>query len=86
MQDLSCQSAALAAHYDAVSGLLAQPGLDSSDKLRLLLLFSLRYEREGRPQARHQCGSCAEAVLWARCFPAVCIRVLDIARPSGPLP
>eukprot|EP00887_Chlorella_sp_A99_P001827 scaffold19.g1827.t1 len=47
-QDLACQAPALAAHFEAA--LLAQPELELPDKLRLAMLFALRYEREGRPQ------------------------------------
>lgn len=49
-QDLACQAPALAAHFEAVQALLAQPELELPDKLRLAMLFALRYEREGRPQ------------------------------------
>ena len=62
-QDLACQAASLAAHYDAVAGLLAQPGLEAGDKLRLLLLFALRYEKEGKPQVMQLSKQLAEAGL-----------------------
>lgn len=49
-QDVACQSPSLAAHYEAVAGLVGNAGLPEADRLRLALLFALRYERDGAPQ------------------------------------
>ena len=40
----------VAAHFDAVARLLPDPRPSPQDKLRLLCLFALRHERDGRPQ------------------------------------
>ncbi|KAL4433463.1 hypothetical protein ABPG77_010316 [Micractinium sp. CCAP 211/92] len=49
-QDVACQAPALAAHYEAVAGLVGNPAIEERDRLRLVLLFALRYERDGQPQ------------------------------------
>lgn len=43
-------SGLVAAHFDAVARLLPDPRPSPQDKLRLLCLFALRHERDGRPQ------------------------------------
>ena len=40
----------VASHFDAVARLLPDPRPSLQDKLRLLCLFALRHERDGRPQ------------------------------------
>lgn len=45
-----CQAPNLAAHFEAVQALVGSAGVEEGDKLRLVLLFALRYERDGRPQ------------------------------------
>lgn len=49
-QDVACQAPALAAHYEAVAGLVGNPAIEERDRLRLVLLFALRYERDGQAQ------------------------------------
>lgn len=49
-QDVVCQAPNLAAHFEAVQALVGSAGVEEGDKLRLVLLFALRYERDGRPQ------------------------------------
>ena len=56
-----CQASSLSAHYDAVSQLLASPGVEPRDKLRATLLFALRYERDGAPQVAQLGAALARA-------------------------
>jgi vacuolar protein sorting-associated protein 45 len=49
-QDIACAAANLGSHYDAVSELVRSGVVASRDKLRLIALFALRYERDGRGQ------------------------------------
>jgi vacuolar protein sorting-associated protein 45 len=49
-QDVVCQSPSLGAHYEAVAALVGNLALAESDRLRLVLLFGLRYERDGQAQ------------------------------------
>jgi vacuolar protein sorting-associated protein 45 len=49
-QDVACQAPSLAAHYEAVAALVGNLALAESDRLRLVLLFGLRYERDGQAQ------------------------------------
>lgn len=49
-QDVACQAPALAAHYEAVAGLVGNLAIEERDRLRLVLLFALRYERDGQAQ------------------------------------
>jgi vacuolar protein sorting-associated protein 45 len=49
-QEIACAAANLGSHYDAVSELVRSGVVASRDKLRLLTLFALRYERDGRGQ------------------------------------
>lgn len=45
-----CQTPALAAHYEAVQALVGNLAVDEDDRLRVTLLFGLRYERDGQTQ------------------------------------
>ncbi|KAI7836541.1 hypothetical protein COHA_009606 [Chlorella ohadii] len=49
-QDVVCQTPSLAAHYEAVQALVGNLAVDEADRLRLTLLFGLRYERDGQVQ------------------------------------
>lgn len=49
-QDVACQAPALTAHYEAVAGLVGNLAIEERDRLRLVLLFALRYERDGQAQ------------------------------------
>jgi vacuolar protein sorting-associated protein 45 len=49
-QDIACQAPSVAAHYDAVHALVNDTLVQPTDKLRLVLLYALRYEREGHAQ------------------------------------
>lgn len=49
-QDVVCQAPSLAAHYEAVAALVGNLAIDEKDRLRLVLLFALRYERDGQAQ------------------------------------
>jgi vacuolar protein sorting-associated protein 45 len=49
-QEVACQAPAPAAHYDAVAALVGSPGVTEEDRLRLVLLYALRYERDGQAQ------------------------------------
>ncbi|KAK9800267.1 hypothetical protein WJX73_010485 [Symbiochloris irregularis] len=46
-QEVSCSNSNLQSHYDAVSQLVNNPDISDSDRVRLVGLFALRYEREG---------------------------------------
>ena len=49
-QEVACQAPAPAAHNDAVAALVGSPGVTEEDRLRLVLLYALRYERDGQAQ------------------------------------
>ncbi|KAK9815570.1 hypothetical protein WJX72_006038 [[Myrmecia] bisecta] len=49
-QEVACSSGNLMGHYEAVLQLVQDPHLTDEDRLRLVMLFGLRYEREGRAQ------------------------------------
>jgi len=49
-QEIACAAANMGSHYDAVSELVRSGVVASRDKLRLIALFALRYERDGRGQ------------------------------------
>lgn len=49
-QDVVCQTPSLAAHYEAVQALVGNLAVDEADRLRVTLLFGLRYERDGQVQ------------------------------------
>jgi vacuolar protein sorting-associated protein 45 len=49
-QEIACAAANIGSHYDAVSELVRSGVVASRDKLRLIALFALRYERDGRGQ------------------------------------
>jgi vacuolar protein sorting-associated protein 45 len=49
-QDVVCQTPSLAAHYEAVQALVGNLAVDEADRLRVTLLFGLRYERDGQTQ------------------------------------
>ncbi|PSC69479.1 vacuolar sorting-associated 45-like protein [Micractinium conductrix] len=49
-QDVACQAPSLAAHYEAVSELVGNLAIEERDRMRLVLLFALRYERDGQAQ------------------------------------
>eukprot|EP00891_Asterochloris_glomerata_P009321 jgi/Astpho2/9321/fgenesh1_pm.00142_%23_3_t len=49
-QDVAASSSNLMTHYEAVLDLVSGRQLSDEDKLRLVALFALRYEREGRAQ------------------------------------
>ncbi|KAL0041923.1 hypothetical protein WJX79_009001 [Trebouxia sp. C0005] len=49
-QEVVCSAGNLMQHYEAVLSLVLGQGLTDADKVRLVMLFSLRYEREGRAQ------------------------------------
>jgi len=48
-QDVACSPPALSSHRAAVSALIEDRGIDGRDKLRLVALFALRYEKDGAP-------------------------------------
>lgn len=49
-QDIVCQAPNVSAHFASVSSLLGDPLIQPTDKLRLVLLYALRYQREGAQQ------------------------------------
>lgn len=51
-QEVSCSGSSPQGHCDMVRQLLSDPSLTDNDRIRLLLLYALRYERDGRSQAR----------------------------------
>ena len=51
-QEVSCSSSSPQGHYDMVRELLSDPQLTDNDRMRLLLLYALRYERDGRSQVQ----------------------------------
>lgn len=46
-QDLACCAPAIASHHTAVAALVDDPGILPQDKMRLVCLFALRYEKDG---------------------------------------
>jgi len=58
-QELACSSGQAAA-FDGVMGLLGNPHIRVADKLRLVMLFALRYEKEGSRQIGELCSRVAE--------------------------
>eukprot|EP00884_Botryococcus_braunii_P001179 jgi/Botrbrau1/11061/Bobra.0302s0005.2 len=49
-QEVACSTGNLPGHYEEVKRLISSPSLTDSDKVRLVMLFALRYERDGRVQ------------------------------------
>ncbi|KAK9839536.1 hypothetical protein WJX81_008245 [Elliptochloris bilobata] len=49
-QDVACSAGTVGGHFEAVRALVDSPHIADEDSLRLVLLFALRYEREGRAQ------------------------------------
>lgn len=49
-QDIACQGASVAGHYDAAAALVNSHGIEPSDKARLVALYCLRYEKDGEQQ------------------------------------
>lgn len=75
-QDVVCQTPSLAAHYEAVQALVGNLAVDEADRLRLTLLFGLRYERDGQVQLAALLRMLTEqvgcAVRWWRCALVLC--------------
>ena len=52
-QEVSCSSSSNPQnHYEMLRELLTGPNLTDSDRIRLLLLYALRYETDGRSQVK----------------------------------
>ncbi|KAK9816319.1 hypothetical protein WJX74_002302 [Apatococcus lobatus] len=49
-QELVCGNNNLSSHYDTVLSLINDSAINDSDRLRVVVLFALRYEKEGRAQ------------------------------------
>jgi len=49
-QEVSCSSSSPQSHFELVKELISGAYLSDSDRIRLVLLYALRYEREGRAQ------------------------------------
>lgn len=49
-QEVCCSSNNLQSHYEMINELVNSPHVADGDRLRLVLLFALRYEQEGRGQ------------------------------------
>lgn len=49
-QDLCCQSSSVSGHFDSVAILLRNPSISHFDKMRLVVLYALRYEEEAPKQ------------------------------------
>ena len=60
-QDIACAAASLNGHYEAVAELVRSHSVSAKDKLRLLALFALRYEKEGRGQISALMTAAAES-------------------------
>ena len=71
-QDVVCQTPSLAAHYEAVQALVGNLAVDEADRLRLTLLFGLRYERDGQVQLAALLRTLTEQVRCAVCCAVVC--------------
>jgi vacuolar protein sorting-associated protein 45 len=57
-QDIVCGGSQLSSHFEAISQFVRDPNISGKDKLRLVALFALRYERDGKTQI----GSLMDAV------------------------
>lgn len=85
-QDVVCQTPSLAAHYEAVQALVGNLAVDEADRLRVTLLFGLRYERDGQVQLAALLRTLTEQVrcttrllrwaahCWWRCLPVCSAR------------
>lgn len=52
-QEISCSSSSSPqSHYELLRELLSGPNLTDDDRIRLLLLYAIRYEADGRSQVR----------------------------------
>lgn len=65
------QAPSLAAHYEAVSELVGNLAIEERDRMRLVLLFALRYERDG--QAQVSTNGCTGGYCWG-CHAVICAR------------
>lgn len=60
-QDIACAAASINGHYEAVSELVRSSSVSAKDKLRLVALFAIRYEKEGRGQTSALLTAAAES-------------------------
>lgn len=58
-QDIVCGGPQLSSHFEAVLQFVRDPNISGKDKLRLIALFALRYERDGKTQI----GSLMDAAM-----------------------
>ncbi|EIE27427.1 SM/Sec1-family protein [Coccomyxa subellipsoidea C-169] len=49
-QEVCCSTGNLMGHYEAVRDLINSPHITDDDRMRLVMLFALRYERDGQTQ------------------------------------
>lgn len=87
-QDVVCQTPSLATHYEAVQALVGNLAVDEADRLRLTLLFGLRYERDGQVQLAALLRTLTEQVRCAvgcavQCCAVECGTFRQIVLPLG---